>query len=190
MPRSGVHAIGGRSERLATRGSWVCLPWRRYMERPVSRSTSNRFSIRSERLTTVKRHFWAVSLWILLPMSLAAGTTKIYVLNNAGSTVDVIDAATNTVVQSIYHIWMPHAVTFSADGTRAYITSEIQDAVFVVDTKTAKVIKKVDLGKHIPNVPVISKDGKKLYVCTKIDGPRDETMHFNQGGGSLDIIDT
>jgi YVTN family beta-propeller protein len=138
----------------------------------------------------VKRHFWALSLWILLPMSLAAGTTKIYVLNNAGSSVDVIDAATNTIVQSIYHIWMPHAVTFSADGTRAYITSEIQDAVFVVDTKTAKVIKKVDLHNHIPNVPTLTKDGKQLFICSKPDGPRDATMHFNVGAGSVDIVDT
>jgi YVTN family beta-propeller protein len=139
----------------------------------------------------MKRYFWRVIyLWILLAMPLAASTTRIYALNNGGSSVDVIDAATNKIVQTIEHIWMPHAVEFSLDGTRAYITSEIQDAVFVVDTKTATIIKKVDLGKHIPNVPVISKDGKRLYVCSKIDGPRDETMHFNKGGGSLDIIDT
>ena len=58
-------------------------------------------SIRFERLTTVKRHFWAVSLWILLPMSLAAGTTRIYVLNNRGTTVNVIDTATNKIVHTI-----------------------------------------------------------------------------------------
>ena len=139
----------------------------------------------------MKRHFWAVSLWILLPMSLAAGTTKIYVLNNAGSTVNVIDTATNKIVQTIPGIPMPHGVAFSPDGKRAYITSEIDDAVFVVDTQTAKVIKKVDLQNYIPNVPTITKDGRHLFVCTKKDGPRNDTNHVKSDmGGGVDVIDT
>jgi len=84
---------------------------------------------------------------------------------------------------------MPHGVEFSPDGTRAYITSEIQDAVFVVDTKTAKILKKVDLGKHIPNIPAVSTDGKRLFFCSHADGPRDETMHYGSGAGFLDIVD-
>src|SRR5579864_3698428 len=105
------------------------------------------------RLTTMKRYFCSLRyLWILLAIPLAASTARIYVMNNAGDTVDVIDPVTDKVVQVIEGIEVPHGAIFAPDGTRAYITNESETALNVVDTKTAKTIKKVPLSGE-PNLP-------------------------------------
>src|SRR5215472_13001084 len=44
----------------------------------------------------------------------------IYVTNSAGGTVDVVDPTTNSVVQVIRGIELPHGINFSPDGSRVY----------------------------------------------------------------------
>jgi YVTN family beta-propeller protein len=127
-------------------------------------------------------------LWILLAMPLAASTSRIYVLNNGGSTVDVIDATTNKVLQKIEGIPNSHGVTFSPDGSRAYITSETENALYSVDTKSAKILKKIVLSPGSANLPAITKDGKRLFVC--LNGMRDEHGNMlSDRGGAVDIVD-
>ena len=53
----------------------------------------------------------------------AAGTALIYVTNRGGTTIDVIDAATNKVVHTIGNIESPEVVRFSPDGRLLYIFS-------------------------------------------------------------------
>src|ERR1019366_7054864 len=55
--------------------------------------------------------------------SASQSITRIYVANSAGDTVDVIDPATNKVVQVIRGIELPHGIAFSLDGTRIYISN-------------------------------------------------------------------
>jgi YVTN family beta-propeller protein len=59
----------------------------------------------------MRRYFWL--LWILLPTPLAAATSRIFVMNNAGTTISVIDPATNKVVQTISGFEVPEAAHFS-----------------------------------------------------------------------------
>ncbi len=118
-------------------------------------------------------------LVILLAAPLAASTARIYVMNGAGDTVEVIDPATNKVVQVIDGIEAGHGVTFAPDGSRAYITDEAASSLDVVDTKTAKIIKKVPMSGQ-PNLPVVSKDGKRVYVCIREKPPL----------AGIEIIDT
>jgi YVTN family beta-propeller protein len=127
-------------------------------------------------------------------MPLAAATSRIYVLNWGGNTVNVIDTVTNKVVQNIEGIPQAHGVAFSPDGSQAYIVSET-DGLFVVDTGTGKIIKKVTLSPSRPNLPAITKDGKRVFVCinttvlsTKI-GPDGNFTRSNIGHG-VDVVDT
>lgn len=115
--------------------------------------------------------------WILFSMPLAASTSLIYVLNDMSSTIHVIDPVTNKVVQTIGEMGEPHGVTFSKDGTRAYITSEKLRSLNVVETKTGKLIKKVPLSGK-PNLPALSTDGQRVYIC------------ISKPGTAVDIIDT
>ena len=78
---------------------------------------------------TMKRYFCGQrGLWLLLGIliavvPLAAATARIYVANRGGTTIDVIDTATNKVVEVIKGIESPEVIRFSPDGSRLYITS-------------------------------------------------------------------
>jgi YVTN family beta-propeller protein len=117
-----------------------------------------------------------------------ASTTRIYVLNNHGTTIDVIDPTTNKVVQTIQNIPHSHGVTFSHDGHHAYVTSETEDALFDIDTTTGKTLRKVTLSKGSANLPALTKDGKRLYVC--VNGTRDEQGNIQSAHhGFVDVVD-
>ena len=137
----------------------------------------------------MRTHFRSVILFSVLPvLPLMAASSRIYVLNNGGTTVDVIDAATNKVVQTIDGIPNSHGVIFSPDGKRAYITSETENTLYAVDTATGKKLNKLVMTAGSANIPAITKDGKKLYVC--VNGVRDAQGNMlSDRGGYVDIVD-
>jgi YVTN family beta-propeller protein len=135
------------------------------------------------RLITRRRcRGWLRPVWLLLGMlltalPLSAGRVLIYSVNTPGSTVDVIDSATNKVVQVIKSIELPHDVAFAADGSRVYISDESESVLDAVDQKTGEIIKKVPLSGH-PNTLVATSDGRRVYVAIR------------EEPGGLDVIDT
>jgi YVTN family beta-propeller protein len=127
-------------------------------------------------------------VWLLLGMlsaaiPLTASTALIYVANRGGTTIDVIDAATNKVVHTIGNIESPEVVRFSPDGRQLYIFSRAEDFLIVMDRKSGKIIKKVPLSGWA-NEAQTTKDGKLILVCIRNTGTRAEDV------GALDIIDT
>jgi YVTN family beta-propeller protein len=125
----------------------------------------------------VKNIFWGVNcLWVLFAIPLAASTARIYVTNSAGTTVQVIDPATNKIVQTIPDLEVAEAVQFSRDGSQVYVGNR-SDHIFVLDRKTGTLIKKVPISGP-SNDMAVTKDGKQLLVC------------INHGVAALDIIDT
>jgi YVTN family beta-propeller protein len=106
-----------------------------------------------------------------------ASTSLIYVTNSAGDTVDVIDPATNRVVQVIRGIELPHGIAFSPDGTRVYISDESESTLDVVDRKSGKILRRVSLSGR-PNNLAITRDGGRVLL-----GIRAEP-------GVIDVIDT
>jgi YVTN family beta-propeller protein len=116
-------------------------------------------------------------LSLLLALPLVAASVRIYQTNSAGDAVHVIDPATNKVVFKVEGIEVPHGVTFSPDGTRAYISCESESTLWATDTKTGKLISKAKLSGH-PNNVSISKDGKYVFVGIAV------------APGAVDVIDT
>src|SRR6267154_1946968 len=111
------------------------------------------------RLTTERMHCSvSISLSLLLAflvaLPLSANTARIYVTNSAGNTIDVVDSATNKVVQTIKGIEVPHGVNFSPDGKRVYISNEAEAVLDVVDRETGQIIKAVPLSGHPNNIAV------------------------------------
>jgi YVTN family beta-propeller protein len=135
------------------------------------------------KLTTMKRYCGRLSCvgfllgMLMIALPLPARRVLIYNASSAGSTVDVIDSATNKVVQKIESIELPHDVAFSADGSRVYISDEAEDMLDVVDQKTGEIIKKVPLSGK-PNTLVATKDGRRVFVA------------IHEEPGVLDVIDT
>ncbi len=101
----------------------------------------------------------------------------IYVTNSAGDTVDVIDSATNKVVQVIHGIELPHGIGFSPDGSRVYISNESGNVLDVVDRVSGNILQTVPLSGR-PNNLTITKNGRRVLV-----GIRSEP-------GVVDVIDT
>jgi YVTN family beta-propeller protein len=104
-------------------------------------------------------------------------TVRIYVTNSAGNTIDVIDPATNKVVQVIPGIELPHGIAVSPDGTRVYVSNESESALDVVDRISGEVLQKVPLSAR-PNNLAITKDGRRVLVGIRA------------GAGVVDVIDT
>ena len=116
-------------------------------------------------------------LAMLLAAPLAAQTVQIYVSNHAGTTIDVIDATTNQIVQTIEGVEAPEGMQFSPDGSRVYITSAGEDVLTVVDRAANRIIKKVPLSGHANDL-VVTKDGKYVMVC------------IAETPGAVDVIET
>ena len=141
------------------------------------------------RLTNMKKYFCGqkgvrLLLGILIAaLPLAAGTARIYVANRGGTTIDVIDPATNKVIEVIKGIESPEVIRFSPDGSRLYITSRSEDVLDVRDRKSGKTIKKVPLSGWANDAGVTS-DGKLIVVCIR------NTSQDAVDVGALDIIDS
>jgi YVTN family beta-propeller protein len=118
-----------------------------------------------------------IPLLLLVALPLVAASVRIWQTNSAGDDVDVIDPTTNKVVLKVKDIEVPHGVTFSPDGKRAYISCESERKLIAVDTKTGKRLGSALLS-GLPNNISISKDGKRVFV-----GIRQEP-------GAVDVIDT
>src|SRR6187200_2041327 len=108
-------------------------------------------------------------------LTIAATSVRIIQTNAAGDNAHVIDPVTNKVVGTIEGVEIVHGVT--SDATRIYLTNESLSTLDVVDAKTLKVTKRIELSGR-PNNLTITKDRRKVYV-----GIREEP-------GALDVIDT
>src|SRR6266478_6622824 len=107
----------------------------------------------------------------------SAPITRVYVTNSASDTIDVIDPATNKVVQVIRGIELPHGIVFSPDGTRIYVSNEAESVLDVVDRESGEILNKVPLSDR-PNNLAITKDGSEVLVGIRAQP------------GVLDVIDT
>src|SRR4029077_2895384 len=130
-----------------------------------------------------RKHVWLLIGMLSVAMPLAAGTAFIYVTNRGGTTISVIDAATNKVVQTIGNIESPEVVQFSPDGKQLYIFSRAENFLIVMDRKSEKVVKKVPISGWA-NEARTTRDGKRILVCIRNTGT--EAVDT----GALDIIDT
>src|SRR5215467_7046824 len=101
----------------------------------------------------------------------------IFVTNSAGGTIDIVDAATNSVVQVIRGIELPHGVNFSPDGSRVYVSDESESALDVIDRERGEIVRKIALSGR-PNNLTITKDGRRVLVGIR-------TLP-----GAVDVIDT
>ena len=128
-------------------------------------------------------HVWPLLGMLSAAIHLTASTALIYVANRGGTTIDVIDAATNKVVHTIGNIESPEVVRFSPDGRQLYIFSRAENFLIVMDRKSVKIIKKVPLSGWA-NEAQTTKDGKLILICIRNTGIKAEDV------GALDIIDS
>ncbi len=113
---------------------------------------------------------------VFAPLSAHASTARVYVTNSAGDTIDVVDTATNKVVQVIKGIEAAHGVGFATDGSKVYVSDESTSTLDVFDRKSGELIKKIELSAR-PNNIAVSKDGARIFVAIRRDP------------GAVDVVD-
>lgn len=136
-----------------------------------------------KRYCGVRKHAWLLLGVLSAVTPLFAASALIYVANRGGTTIDVIDTATNKVVQTIGNIEAPEVIQFSRDRSQLYIFSRAENFLIVMDRKSGKIVKKVPISGWA-NEAQTTRDGKRILVCIRNTGTTADDK------GALDIIDT
>src|SRR5256885_4351181 len=87
------------------------------------------------------------------------GQIRIVQTNSGGDNISLIDPATNKVVGDIKGIPANHGAAAAPDGTKLYFSSEAEQTLDVVDSKTFAITKKIKVSGR-PNNIFISPDGR------------------------------
>jgi YVTN family beta-propeller protein len=106
-----------------------------------------------------------------------AELVRVYVTNSAGDSIDVIDPATNKVVQEIKGIEAAHGIGFAPDGSNVYVSNESDSTLDVFDRESGTLIKKIALSAH-PNNIAVTRNGDRVVVA------------IAREPGAVDVIDT
>lgn len=101
-----------------------------------------------------------------VPAEPAHPTVRILQTSSAGDDVQLIDPATNRVVDVIRGISIPHGATSHPDGSAYYITNEADRTLDVVAAKTLQIVGRIPLSGR-PNNVAITPDGAKAYVAIR-----------------------
>ena len=99
-----------------------------------------------------------------------------YVTNSGDNTVSLIDAATNTVTDTIRTGNSPYEISFSPEGKKVYVANWESGTVSVIDSSTKNVIDTVDLGGS-PGGVAVNPAGTEVYVT-------------NVANNTVSVIDT
>jgi YVTN family beta-propeller protein len=89
--------------------------------------------------------------------------TLAYVLLQDASAVNVINVATNTVVNTIAVGSFPYGVAFTPSGSLAYITNDGSGTVNVINVATNTVVNTITVGS-IPQAVAINPSGTLAYI--------------------------
>src|SRR5436190_2580282 len=125
----------------------------------------------------LRRPILLMFVLMALPFATAIAQERVLQTNSGSGNIHLIDPATNKVVGEITGVPVNHGVAGSPDGKRLYFSSEAEQVLAVIDSKTLAITKKIKLSAR-PNNIAISKDGGRVYVGI-ISQP-----------GAIDVIDT
>ena len=106
-----------------------------------------------------------------------AELVRVYITNSAGDSIDVIDPATNKVVQQIKGIEAAHGIGFAPDGSKVYVSNESTSTLDVFDRESGALVKKIPLSAH-PNNIAVTPSGDRVVVA------------IAREPGAVDVIDT
>jgi len=105
----------------------------------------------------------------LSPVSLVADAagSRLYVAEAAARQVAVFDLAGKRVQQALATFGPPTGLILSPDGLKLYVTCAGPEGVIdVFDVREARKSGMLRAG-HTPMAPILSTDGKALYVCNR-----------------------
>ncbi|MDI6451691.1 c-type cytochrome [Anaerobaca lacustris] len=94
---------------------------------------------------------------------------RVYVVQHTGRRVDVVDPASKKIVGSIAMAAAPSGLALDTARNRLFVTCGLDTGqVAVIDTNAARIDFTLAAG-HTPVAPVVSADGRTLFVCNRFD---------------------
>ena len=106
-----------------------------------------------------------------LTATFLAGTAQaytVYISNEKGNSISVIDSETQTVKQTVPTGRRPRGITISNDGKFLYLCASDDDGVEVIDTATMKVARTLQSGPD-PELFILHPSGNPLYIANEDD---------------------
>ena len=110
----------------------------------------------------------ALCLVVSAALAAPADAMTIYVSNEKGNSVTVIDGETMEVSATVDVGNRPRGIALSKDFRFLYICASDDDHIEILDTESLKVVGTLPSGPD-PELMVISPDGKRLYVANEDD---------------------
>lgn len=111
------------------------------------------------------------------------GSYNIWVSNQLGGNIDIVDPVTKNILRRINCVSSPDRIEFSRDGNTAYAPDRVEHNITVIDTRTGAIKAKIPLIDR-PNTAVLSRDYKTLYSgIWPVRGDEDKR-------GYVQVIDT
>jgi len=95
-------------------------------------------------------------------------STVYVVVSGAASVVKVIDAASDTVINTISVGSFSEGIAMSSDGNYVYVTNNSSDNISVISTATQTVVKTLAVGNS-PNNITVRPDTNRAYVTNGLD---------------------
>ena len=94
---------------------------------------------------------------------------RLYIAEATARQIAVFDLTTQKVTATIRVPAEPTGLALTRDGAFLYVTcGAVKGTVCVIDTRAVKVLHTWPVG-HTPVAPVLSPDGKFLYVCNRFE---------------------
>ncbi|NNL99437.1 MAG: PQQ-dependent catabolism-associated beta-propeller protein [Gammaproteobacteria bacterium] len=110
----------------------------------------------------------------------AAPSNRVFVTNERGDSVTVIDAATNQVVGTIDVGKRPRGIGIAPDGSEIYVALAAENAIAVIDPVAMEVVRKFPSGDD-PEAFAVNTNGY-LYISNEDDA---KASVYNPADGSL-----
>ncbi|HEX4516303.1 MAG TPA: YncE family protein [Polyangiaceae bacterium] len=124
-------------------------------------------------------------------VTLSPDGTRLFVTNFGqanGKNLSIYDSATLAPIADVDVPGIVVESIFNADGSLLYASNFPRDSVQIIDTKTRRVTREIQVGLH-PKILVLSKDGKTLFAAnwngnsvSEIDLARGVTVRTHQAG--------
>jgi PQQ-dependent catabolism-associated beta-propeller protein len=107
----------------------------------------------------------AAAAWLTLG---AAQARTVFVSNEKGNTITVVDGDSLEVVREVAVGERPRGIALSPDARFLYICASEDDTVQIMDTETFEIVGQLPSGPD-PEVIVVSPDGTKIYAANEDD---------------------
>jgi len=107
----------------------------------------------------------SATLLLLAAAHAQAGDPRVFVTNESGDSVSVIDAASAKVISTIEVGKRPRGIGAAPDGTELYVAVSGENAIAVIDPVTMKVLRKFDSGPD-PETFAVHPNGN-LYISNE-----------------------